>query len=243
MVSSALASCQSLILKAASALGILVAVSVATPALANSAAASSDTFRISSDDLKANQSALGFSDPEFRALNDSWGRINGTAIKVEVAVPSINPVEIMKFSSGYGYREAPMRGASRNHQGLDIPGAVGSPIFATADGTVGRAEWVGGYGKFVEINHGNAVQTRYGHLSAMNVIPGQRIRKGDILGYMGSTGRSTGSHLHYEVRIAGEAINPIAFLSPVKSDPSNAKILLAAKTVDSTAIGGPADGE
>jgi hypothetical protein len=95
MVSSALASCQSLILKAASALGILVAVSVATPALANSAAASSDTFRISSDDLKANQSALGFSDPEFRALNDSWGRINGTAMKVEVAVPSINPVEIL----------------------------------------------------------------------------------------------------------------------------------------------------
>ena len=243
MVSSALASCQSLILKAASALGILVAVSVATPALANSAAASSDTFRISSDDLKANQSALGFSDPEFRALNDSWGRINGTAIKVEVAVPSINPVEIMKFSSGFGYRKAPTRGASRNHKGIDIPGPVGTPIVATADGIIGRAEWVGGYGKFVEVNHGNAVQTRYGHLSAMNVIRGQRIRKGDILGYMGSTGRSTGSHLHYEVRIAGEAINPIAFLSPVKSDPSNAKILLAAKTVDSTAIGGPADGE
>ena len=243
MVSSALASCQSLILKAASALGILVAVSVATPALANSAAASSDTFRISSEDLKANQSALGFSDPEFRALNDSWGRINGTAIKVEVAVPSINPVEIMKFSSGFGYRKAPTRGASRNHKGIDIPGPVGTPIVATADGIIGRAEWVGGYGKFVEVNHGNAVQTRYGHLSAMNVIPGQRIRKGDILGYMGSTGRSTGSHLHYEVRIAGEAINPTAFLSPVKSDPSIAKILLAAKTVDSTAIGGPADGE
>ena len=243
MVSSALASCQSLILKAASALGILVAVSVATPALANSAAASSDTFRISSEDLKANQSALGFSDPEFRALNDSWGRINGTAIKVEVAVPSINPVEITKFSSGYGYREAPIRGASRNHQGLDIPGPVGSPIFATAEGTVGRAEWVGGYGKLVEINHGNAVQTRYGHLSAMNVIPGQRIRKGDILGYMGSTGRSTGSHLHYEVRIAGEAINPTAFLAPLKSDPSGAKLLLASKANDTSSIGGPAEGE
>jgi len=149
----------------------------------------------------------------------------------------------MKFSSGYGYRSAPTRGASRNHKGIDIPGAIGTPIFATADGIVGRAEWVGGYGKLVEINHGNAVQTRYGHLSAMNVSPGQRIRKGDILGYMGSTGRSTGSHLHYEVRIAGEAINPTAFLSPMKSDPSGAKILLAAKTVDSTAIGGPAEGE
>lgn len=243
MASSALANCQSLILKAVSALGMAVALTAATPALANSAAASSDTFRISPEDLKANQTALGVSDPEFRALNDSWGRINGTTTKVEVAVPSINPVEVMKFSSGFGYRNAPTRGASRNHQGIDIPGPVGTPIYATADGIIGRAQWLGGYGKFVEINHGNAVQTRYGHLSAMNVEPGQRVRKGDILGYMGSTGRSTGSHLHYEVRIAGEAINPTAFLSPLRSDPSGIKVLLAAKTTDSKAMGGPAEGE
>lgn len=239
MVSSALANCQSLILKAVSALVMVAAFTAATPSFANS----SDTFRISPEDLRANQSALGVSDPEFRALNDSWGSINGTATKVAVAVPSINPVDIMKFSSGYGYRNAPTRGASRNHKGIDIPGAIGTPIYATADGFIGRAESVGGYGKLVEINHGNAVQTRYGHLSAMNVTPGQRIRKGDILGYMGSTGRSTGSHLHYEVRIAGEAINPTAFLSPEKFDANSAKMLLAAKTVDSTAIGGPAEGE
>lgn len=243
MASSALATSQSLILKAVSAMGMVAAFTAATPALANSAAASSDTFRISPEDLKANQTALGVSDPEFRALNDSWGRINGTTTKVEVAVPSINPVDIMKFSSGYGYRSAPTRGASRNHKGIDIPGPVGTPIYATADGIIGRAQWVGGYGKFVEIDHGNAVQTRYGHLSAMNVIPGQRIRKGDILGYMGSTGRSTGSHLHYEVRIAGEAINPTAFLSPMRSDPTGSKLLLAAKTTDSKAMGGPAEGE
>jgi murein DD-endopeptidase MepM/ murein hydrolase activator NlpD len=149
----------------------------------------------------------------------------------------------MKFSSGYGYRNAPTRGASRNHKGIDIPGPVGTPIYATADGTIGRAQWVSGYGKYVEINHGNLVQTRYGHLSAMNVVPGQRIRKGDVLGYMGSTGRSTGSHLHYEVRIAGEAINPMAFLSPVKSDANDSNVLLAAKATDSKAMGGPADGE
>jgi len=77
----------------------------------------------------------------------------------------------------------------------------------------------------------------------MNVEPGQRIRKGDILGYMGSTGRSTGSHLHYVVRIAGEAINPTAFLSPLRSDPSGVKVLLAAKTTDNLAMGGPAEGE
>jgi murein DD-endopeptidase MepM/ murein hydrolase activator NlpD len=218
----------------------MVAASAMTPAYANSAANASDTFRIKPEDLKANQTALGVSDPEFRALADNWGKINGAVTKVEVAVPSINPVDVMKFSSGYGYRSAPTRGASRNHKGLDIPGPVGTPIYATADGTIGRAQWVGGYGKFVEINHGNAVQTRYGHLSAMNVVPGQRIRKGDVLGYMGSTGRSTGSHLHYEVRIAGEAINPTAFLAPITS---SSNLLLAAKTTDSKAMGGPAEDE
>ncbi len=218
----------------------MVAASAATPAYANSAATTSDNFRIKPEDVKANHTALGVSDPEFRALTDSWGKINGAVTKIEVAVPSINPVEIMKFSSGYGYRSAPTRGASRNHKGIDIPGPVGTPIYATADGMIGRAEWVGGYGKYVEINHGNAVQTRYGHLSAMNVTPGQRVRKGDVLGYMGSTGRSTGSHLHYEVRVAGEAINPMAFLSPVKSE---ANVLLAAKSADSKAIGGPAENE
>lgn len=240
MVSSALAGGQSLIIKLVSALALMVAAVSVTPAYANSAAAS-DSFRVKPEDLKSNQTALGTSDPEFRALNDSWGRIIGTsATKVQVAVPSINPVEVMKFSSGFGYRNAPTRGASRNHKGIDIPGPVGTPIYATADGVIGRAQWLGGYGKYVEINHGNAVQTRYGHLSAMNVAPGQSVRKGDILGYMGSTGRSTGSHLHYEVRIAGEAINPTAFLSPLTAE---SNILLASKTADSKALGGPAEDE
>jgi murein DD-endopeptidase MepM/ murein hydrolase activator NlpD len=240
MVSSALAGGQSLIIKFVSALALMVAAVSVTPAYANSAAAS-DSFRVKPEDLKSNQTALGTSDPEFRALNDSWGRIIGTsATKVQVAVPSINPVEVMKFSSGFGYRNAPTRGASRNHKGIDIPGPVGTPIYATADGVIGRAQWLGGYGKYVEINHGNAVQTRYGHLSAMNVAPGQSVRKGDILGYMGSTGRSTGSHLHYEVRIAGEAINPTAFLSPLTAE---SNILLASKTADSKALGGPAEDE
>ena len=239
MVRSALADGQSLIIKFVSALALMVAAVSVTPAYANSAAAS-DSFRVKPEDLRANQTALGTSDPEFRALNDSWGRIVGTASKVQVAVPSINPVEVMKFSSGFGYRNAPTRGASRNHKGIDIPGPVGTPIYATADGVIGRAQWLGGYGKYVEINHGNAVQTRYGHLSAMNVVSGQTVRKGDILGYMGSTGRSTGSHLHYEVRIAGEAINPTAFLSPLTSE---SNILIASKTADSKSIGGPAEDE
>ncbi|HEV7234350.1 MAG TPA: M23 family peptidase, partial [Sphingorhabdus sp.] len=133
---------QSLTLKAVSAIGIMLAASAATPAFANSAANASDSFRVKPEDLKANQTALGVSDPEFRALAGSWGKINGAAAKVEVAVPSINPVEIMKFSSGYGLRNAPVRGASRNHKGIDIPGPVGTPIYATADGMIGRAQWV-----------------------------------------------------------------------------------------------------
>lgn len=244
MVRSALANGQSLTFKIVSALGMAFCASAMTaPAMANSAASASDSFRVSPEDLKANQSALGVSDPEFRALSDNWGRINGLSTKTEVAVPSINPVELMKFSSGFGYRNAPTRGASRNHKGIDIPGPVGTPIYATADGMIGRAQWVSGYGKYVEINHGNAVQTRYGHLSAMNVAPGQRIKKGDILGYMGSTGRSTGSHLHYEVRIAGEAINPTAFLSPLNAADANANALLASNQAGSKAMGGPAENE
>lgn len=246
MVSSALAKGQSLTVKAVTALGVMFfASAMTTPAMANAAAASaSDGFRIAPEDLKSNQTALGVSDPDFRALHSGWGKISGAPAKVEVAVPSINPVESMALSSGYGNRRAPTKGASRNHKGIDIPGPIGTPIYATADGTIGRAQWVNGYGKFIELNHGNDVQTRYGHMSALNVMPGQRVHQGDIIGYMGSTGRSTGSHLHYEVRIAGEAVNPLAFLAPASSGkPVAAKVLLAAKAHGNTAIGGPAEGE
>jgi murein DD-endopeptidase MepM/ murein hydrolase activator NlpD len=243
MIRSALALGHSLIGKSTVAVGaLLMVLSVtATPVMASSAATSSDSFRVTPQDVKANETALGLSDPEFRAIHDSWGRASGKPAKVEVAVPSINPVDLMRLSSGFGARRAPMRGASRNHKGLDIPGPVGSPIHATADGIIGRAQWVRGYGKFIEIEHGNAIQTRYGHMSALNVEAGQRIHKGDIIGYMGSTGNSTGSHLHYEVRIAGEAVNPTAFLAPVTEVPDQAKVLLAANPVDMNAKGGPAN--
>lgn len=245
MIRSALANGQSLTVKAVMVMGIAFAASaMTTPAMANSAAAAnSDSFRVNPEDMKSNQTALGVADPDFRSLHAGWGQKEDPLARGEFSVPSINPVEAMKFSSGFGYRRAPMRGASRNHKGIDIPGPIGTPIYATADGFVGRAQWVSGYGKYVEINHGNAVQTRYGHLSAMNVQPGQRIRKGDVLGYMGSTGRSTGSHLHYEVRIAGEAVNPTAFLSPVKEEAPTVNVLIASKQTDSTAMGGPAEDE
>ncbi|MGL5838622.1 MAG: M23 family metallopeptidase [Sphingorhabdus sp.] len=219
--------------------GIIISASVAiaTPAFANSAAAASDAFRVKPEDVAANKTALGVSDPEFRALHDSWGQVNGSARKTMVAIPSINPVEVMRMTSQYGYRTDPFQGRRKNHKGLDIAGPIGTPIYATADGTVGRAQWVSGYGKYIEIEHGNAIQTRYGHLSAMNVYSGQRVRKGDVIGFMGSTGRSTGSHLHYEVRIAGEPINPASFL---ESATNMSKSLIAGNDTGTTAMGGPA---
>ena len=104
------------------------------------------------------------------------------------------------------------------HGGIDLAGPIGTPIYATADGIVGRSEWNnGGYGNLVEINHGQGIQTRYGHLSRLIARPGQRVRRGELIGLMGSTGRSTGSHLHYEVRIDGRAVNPIPFMQSANS--------------------------
>lgn len=221
MKRSALATGHSLVRKTAFVAGIAAALmAIATPASAASAANNSDSFRIKPEDVKSNQTALGVADPSFRAMYSSWGQTSGAPAKVEIAIPSINPVDIMRLSSGFGQRRAPVRGASRNHKGLDIPGAVGSPIYATANAIVGRAEWVRGYGKYVELEHGNSIETRYGHMSALNVTAGQRVRKGDIIGYMGSTGRSTGSHLHYEVRIGGEPVNPTSFLSTLSETPT-----------------------
>ena len=244
MKRSALANGHSLVRKTAIAAGIAFAISaIANPAVAASAANNSDSFRIAPEDVKANQTALGVSDPSFRNLDSNWNRSSGVTQKVEIAIPSINPVEVMAMSSGYGQRRAPTRGASRNHKGLDIRGAVGTPIYATANAIVGRAQWVRGYGKYVELEHGNSIETRYGHMSALNVVAGQRVRKGDIIGYMGSTGRSTGSHLHYEVRIGGEAVNPSSFLSAIAAQPAfvlaqPANQLIASKQIVTTVSSG-----
>ncbi len=240
MVRIFLASRQTLTTKLALAAGVLLIASATSPAMAASAANASDSFRVNPEDVKANQTALGLSDPDFRAIHDNWGLAKGAPAKVSFAIPSSNPVDLMALSSNFGPRRAPIRGASRMHKGMDIPGPVGTPIHATADGIIGRAQWVSGYGKYVEIEHGNAIETRYGHMSALNVSSGQRIRKGDIIGYMGSTGRSTGSHLHYEVRVGGEAVNPTAFLAPSVQSSDQANRLLAAKQIDITASGGPA---
>ena len=131
-----------------------------------------------------------------------------------IAVPSEKPVKSsVSFESPFGVRSDPFGRGRAMHAGIDLAGPVGTPIHATADGTVARSGWnSGGYGNLVELDHGRGITTRYGHLSKISAEPGSRVTRGQVIGYMGSTGRSTGSHLHYEVRIDGRAVNPIPFM-------------------------------
>jgi murein DD-endopeptidase MepM/ murein hydrolase activator NlpD len=157
-------------------------------------------------------SPIAKADPQYRALFLSWKRLDRFQAQDTIAIPSQRPISVNNFSSGFGVRSDPFRGGAAMHAGVDMPAPIGTPIYATADGYVGRAGWTGGYGNLVELEHGKGIETRYGHLSAILVHPGQKVRRGDLIARMGSTGRSTGSHLHYEVRIDGHAVNPIPFL-------------------------------
>src|SRR5262249_16884889 len=126
-----------------------------------------------------------------------------------ISIPSMQPVHNLNFSSNFGVRSDPFRGVAAMHAGVDIPGPLGTPVYATADGIIARAGRASGYGNLVEINHGKGIETRYGHLSKILVTPNTRVHRGQLIALMGSTGRSTGSHLHYEVRIDGRAVNPV----------------------------------
>ncbi len=148
------------------------------------------------------ESATG-GDATFKQLFTSWKKLDNLADGA-IAVPSEKPVRHADFTSGYGVRSDPFRGRAAMHAGIDLAGPVGTPIYATADGMVSAAEYnSGGYGNLIKLDHGRGIETRYGHLTSMGVRPGQRVTRGQMIGRMGSTGRSTGSHLHYEVRIDG----------------------------------------
>lgn len=127
-------------------------------------------------------------------------------------VPSLMPVSARALTSGFGMRQHPIFGTLRVHSGVDLAASFGSPIVATSDGVVNTASWAGGYGLLVALDHGKGLQTRYGHMSRLNVVAGQQVRKGDVIGYVGSTGASTGPHLHYEIRIDGQPVNPAGHL-------------------------------
>lgn len=116
---------------------------------------------------------------------------------------------VRRFSSYFGMRADPLGMGFRMHSGVDIPGRLGANVMATEAGVVIFAGWAGDYGNLVIIDHGNGLQTRYGHLLRSLVTPGERIDKSIVIGLLGSTGRSTGAHLHYEVRISGSPVNPL----------------------------------
>ena len=136
-------------------------------------------------------------------------RLNRTLALVPYRKPVIGEVE---FTSGFGVRSDPFLGRPAMHTGLDFRAASGDPVRVTANGKVVSAGWSGGYGRMVEVDHGNGLSTRYGHLSEINVKVGETVKIGQVVGLVGSTGRSTGPHLHYETRIEGEAVDPQKFL-------------------------------
>jgi murein DD-endopeptidase MepM/ murein hydrolase activator NlpD len=151
-------------------------------------------------------------DVQFRSLFQTWKKLDTFDQGGAIAIPSVQPVDHLAYTSNFGIRSDPFRGTAKMHAGVDIPGPVGTPVYATADGFVDRAERAGGYGNLVEIDHGKGIQTRYGHLSKILVPDHTRVHRGQLIALIGSTGHSTGPHLHYEVRIDGHAVNPVPFL-------------------------------
>jgi murein DD-endopeptidase MepM/ murein hydrolase activator NlpD len=127
------------------------------------------------------------------------------------STPSIAPARGI-LTDGFGGRSDPFTGEAGQHNAIDISAAVGAPVRAPADGIVVKAEWANGYGNVIYISHGYGYSTRYGHLTSFNVRPGQRIKRGEIIGSVGSTGRSTGPHLHYEVRVNNNPVNPLEYI-------------------------------
>ena len=135
--------------------------------------------------------------------------------KLLSAIPAIQPVkneDLKRMASGFGYRSDPFTKVKKMHQGMDFTASTGTPIYATGDGVVQKADnSLSGYGNHIEIGHGFGYMTLYAHLSKYNVRPGQKVKRGDVIGYVGSTGRSQAAHLHYEVHKNGQPVNPINF--------------------------------
>ena len=155
--------------------------------------------------------ADGSIDPRFERLGLSLARMTALERGLE-SIPQVMPADINSISSGFGYRRDPFTGGGAMHSGLDFRAPHGAPIHAAAAGTVTFSGWQSGYGQTVEITHGSGMVTRYAHMSRFNTQVGAEVTAGQIIGAIGSTGRSTGPHLHFEVRIDGRAVNPRPFL-------------------------------
>ncbi|MGB8621302.1 MAG: M23 family metallopeptidase [Paracoccaceae bacterium] len=131
--------------------------------------------------------------------------------------PFAMPVKsAFRYTSAYGPRHNPVTGVNGMHEGVDMASSAGTPVYATADGVVVHAGWTSGYGRLIKIKHAFGIETRYGHLLKLRVKVGQRVSRGDRIGDMGSSGRSTGPHLHYEVRVGGKPINPMTYIKAAR---------------------------
>ena len=206
--------------------GIVAAAAIfgANPALANSSNAADIAAPLRAAQEARQSGTASQTDDQFRQLFASWRSLDkaaplsgnvadvATPLRSAVSIPSRMPVDGVTLTSGFGMRWHPVIGGRRQHKGVDLASPTGTPVYASADALVGKAEWFSSYGLYIQLEHGANLETRYGHLSRLNVFAGQHVRKGDLIGYVGSTGRSTGPHLHYEVRIAGVAVNPIPYM-------------------------------
>ncbi|MBO5000317.1 MAG: M23 family metallopeptidase [Bacteroidaceae bacterium] len=129
-------------------------------------------------------------------------------------IPAIQPVsnkDLKKTASGYGVRIDPIYKTTKFHEGMDFSANIGTPIYATGNGTVTKAGWQSGYGRVVVINHGYGYETLYAHMNKINVRVGQKVTRGEVIGEVGNTGKSTGPHLHYEVHVKGRVVNPVNY--------------------------------
>jgi murein DD-endopeptidase MepM/ murein hydrolase activator NlpD len=190
------------IVKTRAAGGTNVAASPAMTQIATAALTSpEDTFGVLRDLLQGLESRLRYvrRDVERREALAS-------------STPSIWPAHGW-LTGTFGGRSDPFSGEPAFHQGLDISTDKGQPVFATADGSVESATYTGDYGNLVVLRHGFGLSTRYGHMSGFNVKPGETVKRGAVIGYVGSTGRATGSHLHYEILVNGKLINPLQLLT------------------------------
>ncbi|KYZ75250.1 hypothetical protein AXX12_13905 [Anaerosporomusa subterranea] len=134
-----------------------------------------------------------------------------TSTDMPINTPALWPAS-GAITSGFGWRNPPVEDGTELHQGVDIAVETGTPVVATANGVVTKSGWTGGYGNLVQIDHGNGMETLYGHNSQLAVSVGQKVKKGQVIAYVGSTGVSTGPHIHYEVRVNGTAVNPMRFM-------------------------------
>jgi len=190
------------VVKTRAAGGVNVPANVAVAEIAKAAFATpEDTFGVLRDLLQGLESRL-------RSVRSNVERREALAS----STPSIWPAHGW-LTGTFGGRSDPFSGEPAFHQGLDISTEKGQPVFATADGTVETASYTGDYGNLIVIKHGFGLVTRYGHLSRYNVKPGSQVKRGDVIGFVGATGRATGAHVHYEILANGQLINPLQLLT------------------------------